>query len=219
MTRGFNYLILIPTMCRLKFFSDIGSPETTRYSLQLYASAILMAFITKGQYHFFPRISGRKSDNAQCRSTSPIPRLYAAISAGCWIFCFPFPFIHLFALTIGCTSYALLRTVTTELSFHLTISMLPSLLKQKDALSFFFIFLTSTRGHFIILPFLIVSLCQLLSISWLRDHISMSSLKRSCRSIFCDLLDFYNFPKYFKQHVYPKFHRYLDLSFLDKFRF
>ena len=127
MTRGFNYLIMIPTMCRLKFFSDIGSPQTTRYSLQLYASAILMAFITKGQYPFFPRISGRKSDNAQCRSTSPIPQLYAAVSARLLNILFPFSFypslytyywLHIIRITSNCNN----RIVILSYNFNVAIT-------------------------------------------------------------------------------------------------
>ena len=105
----------------------------------------------------FPKNHCPQLDNAwSSRSTRPIPRLYTTIMAGCWIFCFPFPFIHLFPFPIGCTPYALLPIVTTELSLHLTISRLPSRLKSKDPLSFFYIFLSSTRGHFIILSFLTV---------------------------------------------------------------
>ena len=84
-----------------------------------------------------------------------IPRLYAVITAACWIFCFPFPFIHLLALPTGCRPYALLSIITKEFSFHLIISILPSLLKSKDPFRFFH-FLTSTRVHFIILSILIV---------------------------------------------------------------
>ena len=97
--------------------------------------------MTNGQFHFFSQITSLKSNNARSiRSTPPIPWLYAEITAGCWIFCFPFPFIYLFALPIGCTLYALLPIVTTELSLHLKISMLSSFLKSKDLLLFFFFF-------------------------------------------------------------------------------
>ena len=87
--------------------------------------------------------------------------------------------------------------------------MLPSLLKSKDPLSGFFFFWhqledTSLSYHF--------SLCQLPWIPWLRVHI-----KRSRRSEGCDLLDFFKFPKHLWQHVYPKIHDYLVLSFLDIF--
>ena len=50
-------------------------------------------------------------------------------------------------------------------------------------------------------------------------HISMNSLKRSCQSKRCDFLNFYKSPKHFWQHMYPKVHHYLYLSFLDKFLF
>ena len=134
--------------------------------------------MTNGQYHFFQKITGLKSDNAwSSRSAPPIPWLHASITAGCWIFCFPFSFIYLFALPIGCKPYALLTIVTTELSFHLTTSMLPSLLESKDSLSFFFFFFllqlenTSLSYHF--------SSRQLPWIPWLQGDISMNSLKRS----------------------------------------
>ena len=69
-----------------------------------------------------------------------IPPLYAVITAVCWIFCFLFPFIHLFALPTGCTPYALLSIITKEFSFHLIILILPSLLKSKDPFRFFHFF-------------------------------------------------------------------------------
>ena len=82
---GFDCLIMKPTMCRLKSFWGIVSPETIRCSRQLYTNAILMAFITNGQYNFFPRMTGLKSDNAaSSRSTPPIPRLYAAYAFSSW---------------------------------------------------------------------------------------------------------------------------------------
>ena len=88
---------------------------------------------------FSPRITGLKSENAWLgRSTPLIPRLYAAIMADCWIFCFLFSFLHLFALPVGCTPYALFPIVTKESSFCLIIWMLPSPLKWKDPLSIFF---------------------------------------------------------------------------------
>ena len=186
---------MILTMSRLKSFCDIVLPETIRYSHQLYTNAILVAFMTNGQYHFFPQITGLESDNAwSSRPTPPIPWLFAAIAAGCWIFCFSFPFIRHFARLIGCTLYALLPIKTTELSFHLTISILPSLLKSKNTLSFFFIFWhqleeTSLSYHF--------SLCQLPWIHWLRGHISLNSFYRSCQSKRCHFLDFSNFQNTF----------------------
>ena len=134
--------------------------------------------------------------------------------AGCWIFCLLFCFIHLFALSIGYTPYGLLPVVTTELSFHLTMSTLPSLLKSKDPLSIVYIFWHQQEDNSLSCH---SSLCQLLWIPWLRGHISMNSLKRSCQSKRCDLLDFYRFPKYFWQHVYTKVHHYFELSFLNFF--
>ena len=145
MTRAFDYLIMIPGMCRLKSFCSIVSPETIQCSFQLYTDAILMAFMTNGQYQFFPQITDLKSDDARSsRSTPPILRSYAAITV---VVKYLFPFFFYPSL---CISYRLLSIVlhliiTTELSFHLTVSMLPSLLISKDPLSFFYIFLTSTR--------------------------------------------------------------------------
>ena len=110
---GFNCLIMISTMCRLKSFCGTVSPKTIRYSRQLYANVMLMTFMTNGQYHFFPQITGLKSDNARSStSTPPIPQLYATRTAGCWIF-FSFSFypslctsngLHTIHITSSCNN-------------------------------------------------------------------------------------------------------------------
>ena len=142
---------MIPTTCCLKSFFYIVSQKTIRYSHKLYTNAILMAFMTNGQYHFSPWITGLKSNNARShRSTPPIPWLYAAIKAGCWIFCFPFPFTHLFALPIGCT-ICNGRIVIPSYNFNVAITT-----EIKRSHFVFLHFLISARGHFIILSFLIV---------------------------------------------------------------
>ena len=128
MTHGFDCLIMIPTTCRLKCFCGIVSPETIRCSSQLYTNAILMAFMTNGQYLFFPRVTGLKSDNAQSsRSTPPIPILYAAITAGCRIFYFFFSFysslctsywLHTIRITSNCNN----RIVIPSYNFNVAIT-------------------------------------------------------------------------------------------------
>ena len=103
MRRGLDCLIVIPTVCCLKTFCGTVSPEMVQYS----PPAVYKCNIDcNGHWPIplFPQIAGLKSDNAQSSSSALfIPRLYAAITMGCWIFCFHFPFIHLFALPIACT--------------------------------------------------------------------------------------------------------------------
>ena len=118
---------------------------------------MFIAFMISGQYHFLPRFTGLRSDKARSsRSTPPIPRLYAAITAGWVNFPLPFPLILLLAFPTGSTPYALLPMVTSELSFHRTISRLLVLLKSYDPLSLFFILRTSANGHFSIQFFLMI---------------------------------------------------------------
>ena len=148
--------------------------------------------MTYGQYHIFPRITGLKSDNARSsRSTPPVPRLYAVIMADCWIFCFVLPFPQLFALLPVHDTHVI--TPEIKISPFVFLHFFWHQLEE-NSLSYYF------------------SLYQLTWIFWLRGHISMNSLRRSCQSKRCD-------PKHFWQHVYPKVHLYLDLSFFDKFRF
>ena len=98
MACGFDCVIMIATVCHLKSFCGLVSPEIIRYSRQLYKNAILMAFMTNGQYHFFPQITGLESNNVRSsRSTPLIPRLYAAITLNIL-----FPFFFCSSL---CTSY------------------------------------------------------------------------------------------------------------------
>ena len=111
-----------------------------------------------GQYHFLPRITGLRSGKTRSsRSTPPILRLYTAITARWVMFPLPIPLIQLLAFPTGSTPFALFPMVTTELSFHRTISRLLVLLKSYKPFSLFFISLTSANGHFSIRLFLIVS--------------------------------------------------------------
>ena len=96
-------------MCRLKSFCSIVSPETIQCSFQLYTDAILMAFMTNGQYQFFPQITDLKSDNARSsRSTPPILRSYAAITV---VVKYLFPFFFYPSL---CILHRLLSIRTTS---------------------------------------------------------------------------------------------------------
>ena len=132
-----DLLIIMLTTRRRKSFWEKTSPEMILYIRQLYTNAMFIAFMISGQYHFLPRITGLRSDKARSsRSTPPIPRLYAAITAGSVMFPLPFPLIHLLAFPTGSTPYALLPMVTTELSFHRTISRLLALLKSYDPFPF-----------------------------------------------------------------------------------
>ena len=100
---------MIPRMYRLKSFCSIVSPETIQCSFQLYTDAILMAFMTNGQYQFFPQITDLKSDDARSsRSTPPILRSYAAITV---VIKYLFPFFFYPSL---CISYRLLSIRTTS---------------------------------------------------------------------------------------------------------
>ena len=95
------------------------------------------ALITKGQYQFLARIKGVKPDKARLsKSSPPIPWLKAEVITGWFLLLFPRPFTHLLMAATGSTLYALLPSVTTELSFHQTIS-------------FLFICSISINGHFI----------------------------------------------------------------------
>ena len=177
-----------------------------------------MTFITNGQYHFFPQNTGLKLNNTRSsRSAPPIRRLYAAITAGCWIFCFRINSIHLFALPTGCTPYALLPIVTTELPFHLTISMLPSLLKLKDSPLFFSLFFwhqledISLSYHF--------SLWQLPWIPWLPGHISMNTWKEVLSVNAVIFWIFTNFQRVFNNAYTQRFINTLTCPSLINFDF
>ena len=171
MMYGFDCLIMIPTMCRLKYFCGIVSPEMIPYSHKLYINAILMAFMTSGQYHFFPWITGLKLDNAHSsRSTPPIPWLYAANNSRLLNILFPFSiypslrtsfWLHTIHISSNCNN----RIVIPSYNFNVAIT---SEIKRSPFI--FLHFLTSTRGHFIILSFLIVPVA--LSCLVARSHIN-----------------------------------------------
>ena len=98
---------------------------------------MFITFMTSGQYHFLPQITGLRSNKARSsKSTQPIPRLYAAITTGWVMFFLLFTLIHLLAFPTGSTPYALLPMVTIKLSFHRIISRLLVLLKSYDPFLF-----------------------------------------------------------------------------------
>ena len=142
-TRSFGFLIRISPLCRLKSFCGMNLPETIRYTNQLYTSAILMVFRVNTEYHFFPLVTCLKWDNEQSGRLNCTNSLVLC-SINCELLNVLFPFFFYLFL---CTSYWLHTihiislTVTTEFQ-HLTISILPSILKSKDPLSFFVISLT-----------------------------------------------------------------------------
>ena len=205
MTRGFDCLIMIPTMCRLKSFCGIISPETIQYSRQLYTDAILITFTSNGQYHFFPQITGLKSNNTRSsRSTALIPRLYA-VMVGCWTFFSLFFYLtfctscwlHTIRITSNCSNGIVIP------SHNFNVAITPEI-KISPFWHLFFTFWHQLEDISLSYHF---SLCRFLWIPWLGGHTSMNNLKKGVED--CDYLNLLS----------PKVHHYFDLSFLDKFRF
>ena len=125
-----DLLIIMLTTRRRKSFWEKTSPEIILYIRQLYTNAMFIAFMISGQYHFLPRITGLRSDKARSsRSTPPIPRLYAAITAGSVMFPLPFPLIHLLAFPTGSTPYALLPMVVIIPPHNFQVARAPEIVR------------------------------------------------------------------------------------------